>query len=220
MSFRQVSKTYKNTYVRWVCSGRNTHGTEACPNRTKIDENQLKEEIKNYFMGIVENDSNIVRDITNKFIKKHNELDDKAMNKKNLEAKIEKLNKNKKKYMEMFENDIITIQELKEKTKLIIEELNKLSEDLKLIKLNIGKADIFKNNFEETLKDIKKIVTTENLTHNLLCRVIEKITVDANGKIEVYLKLLDEIGLDNFVLLFDDCTYSCKIIDRFLLTIA
>jgi hypothetical protein len=31
-SFRRTVRTYKNTYVRWVCSGRNGHGADSCPN--------------------------------------------------------------------------------------------------------------------------------------------------------------------------------------------
>ena len=31
-SFRRTVRSYKNTYVRWVCSGWNGKGVDACPN--------------------------------------------------------------------------------------------------------------------------------------------------------------------------------------------
>lgn len=44
-SFRRVVKTYKNTYIRWVCSGRNGHGRDACENAISIDEEILFNEL-------------------------------------------------------------------------------------------------------------------------------------------------------------------------------
>ena len=51
-SFRRQVRTYKNTYIKWICSGRNYNGIESCPNKTSIDENELLNEIKKYFIGI------------------------------------------------------------------------------------------------------------------------------------------------------------------------
>ena len=41
-SFRRIARTYKNTYVRWVCSGHNGQGAAvACPNAVTVDEDEL-----------------------------------------------------------------------------------------------------------------------------------------------------------------------------------
>ena len=37
-SFRRTVRTYKNTYVRWVCSGHNGKGADNCPNSVTVDE--------------------------------------------------------------------------------------------------------------------------------------------------------------------------------------
>ena len=37
-SFRRIVHTYKNTYVRWVCSGHNGKGADSCPNKVTIEE--------------------------------------------------------------------------------------------------------------------------------------------------------------------------------------
>ena len=62
---------------------------------------------------------------------------------------------------------------------------------------------MLKANLNETFKDIEDLLKEENITNNLLSRVIEKITVDENGKIDVYLRLLSDVGLENAVQLLD-----------------
>ena len=76
-------------------------------------------------------------------------------------------------------------------------------ERLKIVRLNISKSDLLKANLNETFKDIEDLLKEENITNNLLSRVIEKITVDENGKIDVYLRLLSDVGLENAVQLLD-----------------
>jgi hypothetical protein len=40
-SFRRTVRQYKNTYVRWVCSGHNGKGADSCPNAVTVDEEEL-----------------------------------------------------------------------------------------------------------------------------------------------------------------------------------
>ena len=47
-SFRRTVRTYKNTYVRWVCSGHNGRGADSCPNAVTVDEDELIEVLQEY----------------------------------------------------------------------------------------------------------------------------------------------------------------------------
>ena len=47
-SFRRTVRTYKNTYIRWVCSGHNGRGADSCPNAQTVDEEELIEVIEQY----------------------------------------------------------------------------------------------------------------------------------------------------------------------------
>lgn len=38
LSFRRIVRTYKNTYVRWVCSGHNGKGAHSCPNAVTVED--------------------------------------------------------------------------------------------------------------------------------------------------------------------------------------
>ena len=103
----------------------------------------------------------------------------------------------------MFDNDIIDITELKNKTASLNTELKDLEEKLKFARLNISKSDLLQSQLLETFKDVESILETGTFTNNLLSRVIESITVNESGKIDVYLKLLNDVGLDNNVQLSD-----------------
>lgn len=48
-SFRRSVRTYKNTYVRWVCSGHNGKGSDNCPNAITVDEDELIQALEEYF---------------------------------------------------------------------------------------------------------------------------------------------------------------------------
>ena len=54
-SFRRSVRQYKNTYVRWVCSGHNGKGADSCPNAVTIDENELIDVLQNYFTELLNN---------------------------------------------------------------------------------------------------------------------------------------------------------------------
>ena len=219
-SFRRQVRSYKNTYIKWICSGRNYNGTDSCPNKTVIDEQELLSEIKNYFISILKDKPNSVKSIISEFNKQYKKKSENELTEKDLCSQLQKLKKSKQKYLDMFDNDIITMSELKAKTS----EFNKLifdvEERLKIVRLNISKSNLLKANLNETFKDIEDLLKEENITNNLLSRVIEKITVDENGKIDVYLRLLSDVGLENAVQLLDCHAYKRNIIERFWLNIA
>ena len=52
-SFRRTVRTYKNTYIRWVCSGHNGRGADSCPNAQTVDEEELIEVLSEYFSELL-----------------------------------------------------------------------------------------------------------------------------------------------------------------------
>ena len=59
-SFRRTVRTYKNTYVRWVCSGRNGRGADSCPNKTVVDEEELIEVLQEYFTNVLKQKKKVI----------------------------------------------------------------------------------------------------------------------------------------------------------------
>ena len=66
-SFRRTVRTYKNTYVRWVCSGHNGRGADNCPNAVTVDEDELIAVLEEYFAGVLKVKKNIIRYVVGEF---------------------------------------------------------------------------------------------------------------------------------------------------------
>jgi DNA invertase Pin-like site-specific DNA recombinase len=196
-SFRRVVHTYKNTYIRWVCSGRNANGADSCDNKTTVDEAELLTAIRDYFTAILVDKPNVINNIVTEFNRQYKQKDENLITEKEITSQLNKALKSKQKYITMYDNDIIKIDELREKSKELIETIERLENDLILIQSNISKSDVLERALTDTFKDIDTVLKTDDFTNEMLSRIIEYITVDKDGNVDVYLKMLSDVGLDN-----------------------
>ena len=171
--FRQAKRKVKIGYkYTWVCCGRNINGADSCNNKTVIDEGELLASIKQYLTELIEDKQ------------------------KEITTEIEKLKKSRQKYVDMYDNDIISMEDLKEKTGSTNNQIKKLEEKLKMIKFGITQADKLEYGLTDTFKSIGDILSTAEITNEMLKRVIDRIEVAEDGHIDIYLRLLADIGLD------------------------
>ena len=118
-SFRRIKRKYTTDgpeYIRWVCSGRNSMGVNHCPNTTVIDEEELLNAIKIYLKSIIKNKKDFMKAVEKEFEKITKLRENNERSEESLLKEIEKVTVKKQKYMEMFQNEIINIQELKKYT--------------------------------------------------------------------------------------------------------
>ena len=114
--------------------------------------------------------------------------------------KIEKVTVKKQKYMEMFQNEIINIQELKKYTNPLNEDIARLERELKLITSEIKEKDVLEKEPNKTIKTVDDILNNETITNAMLKTIIDVIEVDSDSNVEVRLKLLNEIGTNEPVI--------------------
>ena len=107
---------------------------------------------------------------------------------------IEKVTNKKQKYMEMFQNEIINIKELKEYTNPLNEDIARLERELKLITSEIKEKDVLEKELTKTIKTVDDILNNQTITNAMLKTIIDVIQVDSDSNVEVRLKLLNEIG--------------------------
>jgi len=200
-SFRRIERAYQNVYVKWVCSGRNAHGADSCNNLTKIDETELMEAIKEYFTGVLKTKNDVIKNIVKEFNRIYHTKDDNANYEKELSDKLTMSSKTRQKYMDMYTDDLISREELREKVGFLNTEIERTENELKLVKYNLSKGDQLEKILGSTFADLESILSMEHMTNAQLKRVNDKIVVDENGKVDVYLKLFSDIGLDNNVLI-------------------
>ena len=205
-SFRRTERAYQNVYIKWVCSGRNAHGADSCNNLTKVDETELMDAIKEYFTGVLKTKNDVIKSIVKEFNRIYHTKNDNENYEKELSDKLTTSSKARQKYMDMYTDDLISREELREKVSSLNAEIERLENELKLVKYNLSKGDQLEKVLGSTFADLESILSMEHMTNAQLKRVIEKIVVDEHGKVDVYLKLFSDIGLDNNVLISYDRT--------------
>jgi len=205
-SFRRSVRTFKNTYIKWTCTGRSANGVDTCPNRTILDEQELLDSIRTYFKKILSDKPNVIRGIVAEFNRQYQTKDENQVSERELTARLNKEKRSKQKYLEMYENEIISMEELRDKTKELNESIANLEEELKLVQNHISKSDLLQSGLNETFRDIDAVLKADTITNDLLHRVLDSIQVDEKGNVDIYLKVLKEVGLSETVQLSYDRT--------------
>lgn len=213
-SFRRIKRKYTADgpeYIRWVCSGRNSMGVNHCPNTTVIDEEELLNAIKIYLKSIIKNKKDFMKAVEKEFEKITKLRETNERSEESLLKEIEKVTVKKQKYMEMFQNEIINIQELKKYTNPLNEDIARLERELKLITSEIKEKDVLEKELNKTIKTVDDILNNQTITNAMLKTIIDVIEVDSDSNVEVRLKLLNEIGTNEPVITkFEDIYQSVE----------
>lgn len=205
-SFRRTVRTYKNTYIRWCCSSHNGKGANSCPNAVTVDENELIEVLQAYFEEIISHKKQVISYIVREFERVYRTQDENADYEKELIQRLAKLKKNREKYMDMYTDDLITREELNERIGKARQEIERLEKELQAVKHNLTKGDRLERILNETFKEIESITDVRSMTNAQIKRIIKEIVVDHDGNVEIYLRLLSDLGLEKTVPICDDRT--------------
>jgi len=193
-SYRRMVRNYQNTYIKWVCSGRNTRGAESCPNVTAIDEAQLKDAISEYFASILRTKKDLKESILKEFHHIHANKENNDSHKKELSTRLTKAIKSRQKYMDMYEDDLITREEMREKLDNVNKEIRDIESKLRLESDSSHRTSTLKDALESIFSDLESIMDINLMTNARLKKVIDKIVVDDSANMDVYLHKLS--GLD------------------------
>ena len=205
-SFRRTVRTYKNTYVRWVCSGRNGRGADSCPNKTVVDEEELIEVLQEYFTNVLKQKKKVIAHVVNEFQRVYKAKDENVEYEKELNAELAKLQKTRQKYMDMYTDDLISREELNEKIGGSRQEMERIENELKMVSYHLTKGEQLEDILNNTFKGIEDITDVHQMTNQQLKRLIQKIEVDKDGNVDIYLRLLGDLGLDESVLIEENET--------------
>ena len=205
-SFRRTVRTYKNTYVRWVCSGHNGKGANSCPNAVTVDEDELIDVLQEYFTQLLQSKKQVIRHVVQEFQRVYKAKDDNLNYEKELTAQLSKLQKTRQKYMDMYADDLISREELNDKIGGMRKEIDRLENELKMVSYHLTKGDQLEAILQDTFRQIEDIADVRQMTNAQLKRIIQKIEVDSDGNVDIFLRLLGDLGLDETVLICNDQT--------------
>ena len=165
--------------------------------------------IKVYLKSIIKNKKNFMKAVEKEFEKITKLRENNERSEESLLQEIEKVTTKKQKYMEMFQNEVINIKELKEYTNPLNEDIARLERELKLITSEIKEKDVLEKELTKTIKTVDDILNNKTITNAMLKTIIDVIEVDSDSNVEVRLKLLNEIGSTPAVITnFNDIKYT------------
>lgn len=202
-SFRRIC--YKGNY-RWVCSVRNMQGKAACENAVILDEQVLMDTLQEYFIQSLKNRDTMVKSIVSQFNTLYHDSNENQEHSEGLMQKKASLEKQRQKYMDMYVDELISREELNSKLKSINAELSHIKNELTIIEYNIDRSHMLESILEQTFADMESVTDLSSISNAQLKKIIDRIEIDKDGNIDIYLKLLSEIGLDKTFLICDNHT--------------
>lgn len=205
-SFRRIVRKYKNTYIRWVCSGHNGRGADSCPNAIVLDEDELIQKIDAYLQRMFEDEKQIEKNIKAAFLRKYQSDSDNERKRQEIRCKLQKYRRRQQKYTDMYMDDLITREMLNKEMGGLKDAIVKLEGQLKFIDWNLDKSENIERLLAESFKEIKTVHSIQAMTNLQLKALIDRIEVDREGHIDIYFKLLSDLGLDEAVLFCTDGT--------------
>ena len=200
-SFRRTVRQYKNTYVRWVCSGHNGKGADSCPNAVTVDEEELIQALQEYFQEILSKKKKVINYVIKEFQRVYKAKDENIAYEKQLNTELNRLRKSREKYMDMYTDDLISREELNEKIGGMRKEIERLENELKMVSYHLTKGEQLEAILNSTFKQLEDITDVHEMTNAQLKRLIQKIEVDKEGNVDIYLRLIGDLGLDEAVLI-------------------
>lgn len=205
-SFRRTVRTYQNTYVRWVCSGHNGKGADSCPNAVTLDEGELISSLEGYFAELLASKDNVIKTVVKEFHKIYKAKEDNENFEKDLRSRLLKLQKTRQKYMDMYADDLIAREDLNEKIGGSRVEMERIQNELKLVEYNLDKGDQLEAIIRQTFKCLEDVTDLHQMSNAQLKHLIQRIEVDKDGTVDIYLRFLGDLGLDKSVLVSYDHT--------------
>ncbi len=200
-SFRRTVRTYKNTYVRWVCSGHNGKGADSCPNAVTVDEEELIQALQEYFAEMLKQKKNVIQNVVREFQRIYKAKDENIEYEKELNQQLARLQKTRQKYMDMYTDDLISREELNTKIGGMRKEIERLENELKMVLYHLTKGEQLEHILGNTFKAVEDIADVHQMTNEQLKQIIKKIEVDKEGNVDIFLRLFGDLGLDEAVLI-------------------
>ena len=171
-----------------------------------VDEEELIQVLQAYFTQILQSKKQVIRYVVGEFNRIYRAKQENQDYSQELRDKLSKLEKVRSKYMDMYTDDLISREELNQKLGGMREELARLKKELSLAELNLEKGEQLEQLIQQTFSQLEQIADVREMTNAQLRRIVQKIEVDQEGHVEIYLRLLGDLGLDHTVLVHHNQT--------------
>ena len=173
-------------------------------NAVTVDEEELIRALQEYFQEILSKKKKVINYVIKEFQRVYKAKDENIEYEKQLNTELNKLRKSHEKYMDMYTDDLISREELNEKIGGMRKEIERLEYELKMVSYHLTKGEQLEAILNSTFKQLEDITDVHEMTNAQLKRLINKIEVDKDGNVDIYLRLIGDLGLDETVLIEGD----------------
>ena len=173
-------------------------------NAVTVDEEELIRALQEYFQEILSKKKKVINYVIKEFQRVYKAKDENIEYEKQLNTELNKLRKSHEKYMDMYTDDLISREELNEKIGGMRKEIERLENELKMVSYHLTKGEQLEAILNSTFKKLEDITDVHEMTNAQLKRLINKIEVDKDGNVDIYLRLIGDLGLDETVLIEGD----------------
>ena len=173
-------------------------------NAVTVDEEELIRALQEDFQEILSKKKKVINYVIKEFQRVYKAKDENIEYEKQLNTELNKLRKSHEKYMDMYTDDLISREELNEKIGGMRKEIERLENELKMVSYHLTKGEQLEAILNSTFKQLEDITDVHEMTNAQLKRLINKIEVDKDGNVDIYLRLIGDLGLDETVLIEGD----------------
>lgn len=173
-------------------------------NAVTVDEEELIRALQEYFQEILSKKKKVINYVIKEFQRVYKAKDENIEYEKQLNTELNKLRKSHEKYMDMYTDDLISREELNEKIGGMRKKIERLENELKMVSYHLTKGEQLEAILNSTFKQLEDITDVQEMTNAQLKRLINKIEVDKDGNVDIYLRLIGDLGLDETVLIEGD----------------
>ena len=173
-------------------------------NAVTVDEEELIRALQEYFQEILSKKKKVINYVIKEFQRVYKAKDENIEYEKQLNTELNKLRKSHEKYMDMYTDDLISREELNEKIGGMRKEIERMENELKMVSYHLTKGEQLEAILNSTFKQLEDITDVHEMTNAQLKRLINKIEVDKDGNVDIYLRLIGDLGLDETVLIEGD----------------
>ena len=104
-------------------------------------------------------------------------------------------------YADMYTDDLISREELNTKIGGMRKEIERLENELKMVSYHLTKGEQLEYILGNTFKAVEDITDVHQMTNEQLKQIIQKIEVDKEGNVDIFLRLFGDLGLEEAVLI-------------------
>ena len=191
-SFTRKSYTYVNTRIYWRCVTNDQYTAETCSNGVILDETELLNQLRSYFSSLIGDQDAFIAGVLSVLDRQRPDKEPQQRSRE-LETKRRRLLQKRSRFQELFADDLLTIDELKQKLSAISEELKAAELELEGLSQTAPLPGSTEELTQAYRQEIEGFLALETVTNVEMRRLIDHICVDRSGNVRVILRKFQEL---------------------------